>query len=59
MTVRIGNGAMDQVQMDIYGEAMDGIFFAEQALDRRGLARAIGADDAEDLPGVYLQADTV
>ncbi len=28
--VRIGNGAMDQVQMDIYGEAMDSIYFADQ-----------------------------
>jgi len=26
--VRIGNGAMDQRQMDIYGEAMDSIYFA-------------------------------
>jgi GH15 family glucan-1,4-alpha-glucosidase len=31
--VRIGNGAMDQRQMDIYGEAMDSIYFA----DRRGI----------------------
>ncbi len=28
--VRIGNGAMDQVQMDIYGEALDSIHFADQ-----------------------------
>src|SRR3954453_20124360 len=28
--VRIGNGAMDQRQMDIYGEAMDSIYFAHQ-----------------------------
>ena len=28
--VRIGNGAMDQVQMDIYGEALDSIYFADQ-----------------------------
>ena len=37
--VRIGNGAMDQVQMDIYGEAMDSIYFADQhgiELDHRG-----------------------
>jgi GH15 family glucan-1,4-alpha-glucosidase len=31
--VRIGNGAADQVQLDIYGEALDSIFFA----DARGL----------------------
>jgi len=28
--VRIGNGASDQRQMDIYGEALDSIFFADQ-----------------------------
>ncbi|GAA1319209.1 glycoside hydrolase family 15 protein [Pseudonocardia xinjiangensis] len=31
--VRIGNGASDQLQLDIYGEALDSIYFA----DRRGL----------------------
>jgi GH15 family glucan-1,4-alpha-glucosidase len=31
--VRIGNGASDQLQLDIYGEALDSLFFA----DRRGL----------------------
>jgi GH15 family glucan-1,4-alpha-glucosidase len=31
--VRIGNGAMDQRQMDIYGEALDSIYFA----DRHGI----------------------
>jgi len=31
--VRIGNGAANQLQLDIYGEAMDSIYFA----DRRGL----------------------
>ncbi len=32
--VRIGNGASDQLQLDIYGEAMDSIYFA----DRHGVA---------------------
>jgi len=32
--VRIGNGAAGQLQLDIYGEAMDSIYFA----DRHGLA---------------------
>jgi GH15 family glucan-1,4-alpha-glucosidase len=31
--VRIGNGAADQLQLDIYGEALDSIYF----LDRRGV----------------------
>jgi GH15 family glucan-1,4-alpha-glucosidase len=37
--VRIGNGAMDQRQMDIYGEALDSIYFADQhglELDHKG-----------------------
>jgi GH15 family glucan-1,4-alpha-glucosidase len=28
--VRIGNGAADQLQLDIYGEALDSLFFADQ-----------------------------
>ncbi len=28
--VRIGNGAADQLQLDIYGEAMDSIYFADR-----------------------------
>ncbi|MFF7206437.1 glycoside hydrolase family 15 protein [Streptomyces sp. NPDC008141] len=37
--VRIGNGAADQLQLDIYGEALDSIYFAHQhgiQLDNRG-----------------------
>src|SRR3954449_6947404 len=34
--VRIGNGAADQLQLDIYGEAMDSLYFG----DRRGLSIA-------------------
>ena len=30
--MRIGNGAADQLQLDIYGEAMDSIYFVDQAL---------------------------
>ena len=29
--VRIGNGAADQLQLDIYGEAMDSIYFADRS----------------------------
>ncbi|WP_412736643.1 glycoside hydrolase family 15 protein [Krasilnikovia sp. MM14-A1259] len=32
--VRVGNGAADQLQLDIYGEALDSLYFA----DRHGLA---------------------
>jgi GH15 family glucan-1,4-alpha-glucosidase len=37
--VRIGNGASNQLQMDIYGEALDSIYFADQRgiqLDHKG-----------------------
>ncbi|MER6997196.1 glycoside hydrolase family 15 protein [Streptomyces sp. NPDC000410] len=37
--VRVGNGAATQLQLDIYGEAMDSIYFAHQRgiqLDNRG-----------------------
>ena len=33
--VRIGNGAADQLQLDIYGEAMDSIRFADRSSARR------------------------
>ena len=46
--VRIGNGAFDQKQMDIYGEAMDSIAFADQhglALGHRGWVALRGIVD--------------
>src|SRR5439155_20183880 len=41
--VRIGNGASDQLQLDIYGEAMDSVYLGS----RRGLS--IGHDGWTDL----------
>ena len=46
--VRIGNGASDQRQMDIYGEALDSIYFADQhgmALGHRGWVALRGIID--------------
>ena len=44
--VRIGNGAADQVQLDIFGEALDSLYFA----DRSGLP--MGDDAWSDVVGV-------
>jgi GH15 family glucan-1,4-alpha-glucosidase len=49
--VRIGNGAADQLQLDIYGEAMDSIYFADQ----HGLTGPRGL--AEDLRDAGLGGD--
>ena len=46
--VRIGNGAAEQLQLDIYGEAMDSIYAAEEAglpLPVRGWAAVSGVLD--------------
>ena len=37
--VRIGNGAADQLQLDIYGEAMDSIYFADHGTGCRSAHR--------------------
>ena len=42
--VRIGNAAADQLQLDVWGEVLDGLYLARQA----GLQHA---DDAWDAPG--------
>jgi GH15 family glucan-1,4-alpha-glucosidase len=34
--VRIGNGAADQLQLDIYGEAMDSVYLAQQRVEPPG-----------------------
>ncbi|MFI6825851.1 glycoside hydrolase family 15 protein [Kribbella sp. NPDC050241] len=59
--VRIGNGASDQRQMDIFGEALDSIYFADQhgiELDHHGWMALRGiADwltDHWDLPGAGI-----
>ena len=56
--VRIGNGASDQRQMDIFGEALDSIYFADQhgiELDHHGWVALRGIidwlTDNWDLPG--------
>ena len=40
--VRIGNGAADQLQLDIYGEALDSIYFARPTRDRARSPRLDG-----------------
>ncbi|MGB8382694.1 MAG: glycoside hydrolase family 15 protein, partial [Dermatophilaceae bacterium] len=46
--VRIGNGASDQLQLDIYGEAIDSIYFAHRhgtSIPHQGWARLSGILD--------------
>jgi GH15 family glucan-1,4-alpha-glucosidase len=44
--VRIGNGAADQLQLDIYGEAMDAIYLADLQTD------ALGHDGWQKISGI-------
>ena len=52
--VRIGNGAADQLQLDIYGEALDSIYFADQRGLQVGHRGWVGDPRAARLAGRQL-----